>query len=102
MTVSAVPLRDEGADLELLRARAERLAALVDIGRVLESELDLDRLLRAIMGQTTRLLDAGRSTLFLLDEANGQLWSRVAQGEGMAEIRIPSTAGIAGYVATSG
>src|SRR4051812_31207559 len=102
MIVSAVPLRDEGDDLESLRARAERLGALLEIGRVLASELDLDRLLGAIMAQTTRLLDADRSTLFLLDEANGQLWSRVAQGEGMAEIRIPSSAGIAGYVATSG
>ena len=43
MTVSAVPLRDEGDDLESLRARAERLGALLEIGRVLASELDLDR-----------------------------------------------------------
>lgn len=39
-------------------------------------------------------------TLFLFDKETNELYSRVAQGD--AEIRIPSTTGIAGGVFTAG
>ena len=68
----------------------------------LSSELNLDRLLALIMDATTRLLDAERSTLFLHDAANAELWSPVAQGVKGGVIRIPENAGIAGQVLTSG
>ena len=88
--------------LESLHQSVEQLVVLLELARVLASELDLDRLLRTIMARTTEVLNADRSTLFLVDYPNDQLWSRVAQGEGITEIRIPRNAGIAGYVATSG
>src|SRR5581483_8050134 len=53
----------------------------------------------------TQMLDADRGTLFMVDLDSQQLWSRVAQGDGIdgiKEIRIPLGAGIAGYVATTG
>jgi adenylate cyclase len=89
-------------DLDALRRSNTRLSALLDLSRALASELDLDRLLNLIMSRTTEVLDADRSTLFLVDYAADQLWSRVAQGAGLSEIRIPRGAGIAGFVATSG
>ena len=39
---------------------------------------------------------------FLNDEKTNELFSRVAMGEGIGEIRLPNTAGIAGSVFTSG
>ena len=48
------------------------------------------------------MLEADRSTLFLVDEAKQELWSRVAKGKDLSEIRIPLSAGIAGHVARTG
>ena len=53
--------------------------------RHLASELDLDRLLRRIIAQTTETLGAERSTLFLVDYEKDQLWSRVAKGRAALE-----------------
>ncbi len=80
----------------------ERLSALLEVSRALASELDLDRLLRIVIEHTTVVLDADRSTLFIVDEEHNELWSRVAQGDGIAEIRIPRDFGIAGHVAVTG
>ena len=54
------------------------------------------------MNEATRMLQAERSTLFLHDEKTGELFSRVAMGDSLGEIRLPNTAGIAGAVFTSG
>ncbi|MDD9902062.1 MAG: GAF domain-containing protein, partial [Rhodospirillaceae bacterium] len=64
--------------------------------------LKLDALLARIMATTTDLLDADRSTIFVHDRANSELWSRVAEGVDVTEIRIPDDAGIAGKVFRSG
>ena len=48
------------------------------------------------------MLDAERSTLFLNDEKTNELFSRVAMGDSLGEIRLPNTAGIAGTVFTTG
>jgi len=54
------------------------------------------------MAAATQLLNAERSTLFLFDAAQDELWSQVAEGTGQKEIRIPSHAGIAGAAFSSG
>jgi adenylate cyclase len=50
------------------------------------------------------LLDADRGTIFLVDHAQGQLRSKIAEGGGSAplEIKLPITSGIAGHVARTG
>jgi adenylate cyclase len=40
--------------------------------------------------------------LFLIDSKTGELWSKVAQGSEVKEIRVPRGKGIAGHVALSG
>lgn len=80
----------------------DRLAILLDVIQVMSAETDFDRLLQLIMAETTRALDADRSTLFLLDADRGELWSKVAQGLESQVIRIPSHVGVAGYVASTG
>ena len=47
-------------------------------------------------------IDAERSTLFLHDAAQNQLWSLVAEELERREIRPPASAGIAGHVFTTG
>ena len=66
------------------------------------SELDLGSLLERIIGEATRMLQAERSTLFLNDARTAQLFSRIAEGDSIGEIRFPNDTGIAGTVFTTG
>jgi adenylate cyclase len=75
---------------------------LLGVMKSFSSELEVDQLLKKIMTLTSSILRADRSTLFILDRQNGQLWSRVAQGADMVEIRLPIGRGIAGTVAATG
>ena len=65
-------------------------------------EPTIDERLR-ILGETTaRLVNAERATIFPIDEARGELWSKVALGEQELDIRVPPGSGIAGSVAQIG
>ena len=86
---------------EIERIRTKEMAFLELVSDI-NSEFDLSRLLERAVAETTQMLDAERATIFLHDAATGTLFSRVASGGGMAEIRLPSFAGIAGAVFTSG
>lgn len=72
------------------------------IMKALASGLDTDNLLQSLMKKTSQVMNADRSTLFLIDFSSRELWSKVAQGTGINEIRFPMELGIAGYVATKG
>jgi signal transduction histidine kinase len=87
---------------EGLRTNLDRVSRLMKVGAAISSELDLDALLRTISQTTSHLLQAERSTVFLVDQGRNELWSRVAEGLDRQEIRIPLHAGIAGTVATTG
>jgi adenylate cyclase len=80
----------------------EKIRELLDVVQTVSQELDLDKLLLLIMERTSRIMAADRSTLFLVDHPAGQLWSKVAQGVDVQEIRFPIGAGIAGTVARTG
>jgi adenylate cyclase len=85
-----------------LRANLDRLTRLLKVGTAISSELDLDALLRTISQTTSHLLQAERSTVFIVDQARKELWSRVAEGLDRHEIRVPLGTGIAGSVASTG
>ena len=76
----------------------EKEMEFLDIVSDVTAEIDLGSLLQRVMVEATRMLDADRSTLFLNDEKTDELFSRVAMGEGIGEIRLPNTVGIAGAV----
>ena len=101
-SLNPVPVPQGVGGTESDRDRAELLSTLLDVMNSLTLERDIDRLLQKIMQKTTELMDAERATLFLVDEASGELWSKVAQGSAVKEIRIPAGAGIAGSVAATG
>ena len=75
---------------------------ILEVTHELSGELNLDALLERIMGATTELLDADRSTVLVFDAKTNELWSRFAEGMGTTEIRFPAGAGIAGHVFTTG
>ncbi len=85
--------------MDLKRAEERQFLTLVS---EITSELDLGSLLERIIGEATRMLHADRSTLFLNDAKTGQLFSRIAEGDSVDEIRFPNDIGIAGTVFTSG
>ena len=80
----------------------KRMSALVEVSSKLNDTLALDVLLPRLIEIVTDTLGAERSTLFLYDTETDELYSRVAQGSGMGEIRIPAGAGIAGSVFRAG
>ncbi len=85
------------------RMKKNRIKELefLDVVADVTSELELGTLLKKVMGEATRMLGADRSTLFLNDNKTNELFSRVAMGDGIGEIRLPNNAGIAGAVFTS-
>jgi adenylate cyclase len=88
-----------------MAARNQRgAAALLRATASLGQSLDLEATLRLVMDQARDLMQADRSTLFMLSKETGELWSKVAtaDGEDFVEIRIPANRGIAGYVASTG
>jgi adenylate cyclase len=97
---------DEHADLfrgfnHMIRGLREEVR-LLEVTQSLAGELNLDILIQRIMSAASDLVDAERATLFVYDRKTGELWSRYAAGLHSGEIRVPSHAGIAGTVFTTG
>ena len=88
--------------VDRMRLSRQQELEFLDIVAGITSEIDLAALLQKVMQEATRMLNAERSTLFLLDERTGELWSHVGEGLGAGEIRMPSSVGIAGHVFTTG
>ena len=92
--------RDPVQSLEDALRREQKKAALVqEVSRALSTTGDLDTLLSLIMTKVTELMEADRSTLFVVTSDGRQLWSRVSQGGERVEIRLAVGEGIAGWVA---
>ena len=77
-----------------------RLLVLLEVADTVTRRLSLDHQLPRLIELIVEVLDADRATLFLhdADAEAGELFSRVARGEGVSEIRIPQSVGIAGSV----
>ncbi|MDP6852733.1 MAG: GAF domain-containing protein [Candidatus Marinimicrobia bacterium] len=61
----------------------------------------LDQALEALVGITTSIIKCERGTIFLNDPKSEELYSRVAQGNFMREIRFMNTKGVAGWSYTN-
>ena len=66
------------------------------------SNLDLEETLKQVMDQAKELMQADRSTLWLLDEEGEKLWTQIPIQGKLTKIEIPRNAGFAGQVATTG
>jgi signal transduction histidine kinase len=97
-----VPETVESVRAELARERAAS-AALRDVAVALgQPGLHPDALLNLILAKCTEVVDAERATLFLREEATGDLVASVEQNGAELDIRLRAGEGIAGHAATSG
>ncbi len=85
-----------------LRHREKEIFSILRIGKALSSTLKLDELLNLIMTEITELMEAERSTLYLVDKERGEIWSKIALKAEIKEIRQKIGKGISGYVAQTG
>ncbi|MBM4433979.1 MAG: hypothetical protein FJ028_02500 [Chloroflexi bacterium] len=53
------------------------LAALLELQRELALEADIDKVIARITAAATAILEADRATLYVVDAARQELWSRV-------------------------
>ncbi|OGK13618.1 MAG: guanylate cyclase [Candidatus Riflebacteria bacterium GWC2_50_8] len=84
------------------RKRLLEAELLLDISHRISTMDSLDAVLKMLVEMATSKLNAERGSLFLNDPNTNELYSRVAMGNFMREIRILNTNGIAGYVFTTG
>lgn len=89
--------------LEALERQVENLSKLVEINGIINSTLNISRLLSIIMEMIKDIMDAETSSLLLYDEINSELVFKVALGEAGEELRekyrVKMGQGIAGWVA---
>jgi len=85
-----------------LKQKEKELYSIQRISKALSSTLKLDELLKLIMQEITALMDADRSTLYLLDKDRGEIWSKIALKAEVREIRQKLGVGISGTVAQTG
>ncbi len=79
-----------------------RFSVLLEVNKTAAQSNSLDDLLPKLIEVIKNILHSDRATLFLYDEEANELFSRLAQGGSINEIRIPHGAGIAGTVFTTG
>ena len=78
----------------------DKLHSLLRICRKINSERDLAAVLDLIAREATKLVEADRSSIFLLDQEKRTLWSQVTQdGE---TIQLDARLGLAGAVVMTG
>jgi K+-sensing histidine kinase KdpD len=82
--------------------KMDRLNLLIEASKIVNSAIELDKVLTLILDVAGQSISADRGTLYLIDTARNELWSKVAQGSNMVEIRLPIGKGLAGYVAKTG
>ncbi|KST64412.1 GAF domain-containing protein [Mastigocoleus testarum] len=82
------------------RAAAALMKAVKSLS---QSNLDLEDTLKRVMDEAKELMNADRSTLWLIDRDCQELWTKITQDDGSTkELRIPVGIGFAGQVAVSG
>jgi len=95
-------LGNESVPAAALGDAIRRLSVLVEVADTVTQRLLLEHQLPRLIDLIVEALDAERATLFLHDADAAELFSRVAGGNGVSEIRMPQSVGIAGSVFGSG
>jgi adenylate cyclase len=74
-------------------------STLLDVFKAVSSELNLNKLIQLIMNKAAEITNADRSSLFLVDDETGELWTVFAKGLENQVVRTKK--GIVGQVAKS-
>jgi transcriptional regulator with GAF, ATPase, and Fis domain len=80
----------------------QRFELLADLGAMIAGEVELDDLLATFATRVARALGADRATLWLIDNATGEIRSQVATLPELPELRVPTGHGVVGHVARTG
>jgi response regulator RpfG family c-di-GMP phosphodiesterase len=78
----------------------EMLRIIFDYAAKIANERNLDNVLMLMADMGRDMIVSDRCTVWLLDNKKNELWSKVAHG--VAEMRIPSHAGLVGHAVTTG
>lgn len=79
-----------------------RQMLLARFGRRISGQTRLETLLMLLAEELRDILEADRCSVFLVDCAKSELWTKVAIGLGEKVLRVPMGQGIAGFVARTG
>jgi sigma-B regulation protein RsbU (phosphoserine phosphatase) len=80
----------------------ERLRTIVEASKLINSSIEADTLFHSILEVAKQELGVERGTLYFVDEVKGEIWSKIADGMQVTEIRLPIGKGLAGNVARDG
>lgn len=75
------------------------LQELLEISKAMSVEKDIDRLIDLIVNAANRVMEAERSSLYIYDAENDELWTKIAHQTERFRIKVGT--GIAGQVAHS-
>ncbi len=97
---SAIALIIKNNELYLASEQIKNdFSTLLDVFKAISSELNLNKLIQVIMTKAAEITDSDRSSLFLLEEATGELWTMYAKG--LEDIVVRTKKGVVAQVATS-
>jgi adenylate cyclase len=102
--VKSLPVTELVCLLDFVTAEFQQFIRAMDLINNEALETLLEQLLDAFTVKIGQILQADRTTIFLVDANKNQLWHKTVDGltgEDI-EIRLPMDAGILGYVATTG
>ncbi len=95
--------KEEARDIEALQKELQFSKTLNFITNKINSSKEIDDILLTLSESILGLFDADRLTIYVVDGANKEIFSRFKTGEEISEIRVPlNTKSIAGYCASSG
>jgi signal transduction histidine kinase len=89
---------DSLEDVTMLKNQLQQHHMLLELGRVIVSEMDMDVLFNVIMDRTRRFMGTEKCSVFIFDPEKDELWSRVSTDLEANEIRFPAHTGISGWV----
>jgi len=90
------------SDDEVEKMKSDKLQMIIQAAELVNSTIKIDEVLKNIVLVATGLTNADRGTLYLIDKEKDELWSLVAMGNEVKEIRLKIGEGFAGYVARTG
>ena len=75
----------------------EKMAIMLDVASSVTQTLDIGALITKIVRKIAEILFCDRASFFVFDQEKRELWSMVAQGVVLKEIRFPAAQGLAGH-----
>ena len=88
--------------IRVMQRNADESQVLLSVGGMVGQEVNLDEFLTTLVDRVAATMEADRGTLYLLDPARQELFSRAAHLPEISQIRLRIGQGVAGHVAQTG